>query len=1157
MPGGDSDFVLHKDPYDLRSFLMPERLIFAHHGSCNGFTRVSVGIREELSAFAGKSQGNELATVTVQRSQVFRSLLRTEGDTCVPVLPCHLKLWASYDPNRNVDVASLLSILEVAVFLQDQATVTSTSQQLAKVFRETWRRCMSSCPCNMLPLLPWPSQLYNQQTPTHALAALISDLQSLQPLSLHSVLSHLSPSDLLSCPPGLRARAIAVRAHLGVLDLTGSLAPVFTSREHMSRLREVPPATSPDLCIATTSAPDPSSLDLAPSDEYSRPSHHRQSQLRLSDDFHITSAPIHSPPHRQLRTQGSQSCSSNSRQHPANIKTLPRCPNPADDAATDSPISSIASPPHPDSPLTATAFNTCCSPWPPPPRAATKPPEPSAFLPATWLSQGSFSGPFLLPAAPSLALQRSDICYDVLNVLPPLLDSFARARMHLPRVVVTTGNSWPPPSDADMLAAVPFLAALQPLSPLSLELSGLPLYLSDAARWAPALAAMTQLTRLDLKLDSWKMLPARMLAASETAMRRQQQYCTPADQPSSTHHPSGPGSHSSVELEVDGHAQPGSYSLHYNAWFSAKAEAAAELAAGLRCLSHLRHLALHSCACEWTSLALRSLTCARHLSHLELHWIDNAHSAARHMVPAVAALISAGALSGVSTLLPAHASGVATDKSVGKTASTDRESLDAEAAEPQLQARDIAQGRAGLLHREGPHMHNAPPLATLILCQAPTTSKQFNPGSGCLYSPEPHVRHHGLFPAGEPAALLALLADTPRDALASLQKLSLGGLCVAVGELDALVAGVPRLTSLALPPTSTLAWLPKLTPLRQLQELAVEYVPETPAQHNSIGPADAVAGMHATAQAPQQMQLGAWACCARLRVLEIRRRCTLCRGQMYAVVAPQLSVLLGLTKLVWAAPLPGKAWAGDWPAVLADSLSSLTCLQHLEVSVGRDSGAAGTTRFADALGCLDGLTHLSMTVREVAGLAAALRRMPQLRTLSVKANIRQEHGSGVFTLLAALPHLSTLTSLRLAEKRPWSQLRTWRHKHAPRPPHTLAPSARSHTLSVPHGVASRQPSAGDRGRLTPARRAQQARSRMLQAVARQIGKIAAGGQLRVLRLDVPYMSDVVGTLGPHLARMHELQRLELAVVGEGYNSVGRGLWPHLLGLPLQEGVRLW
>ena len=128
--------------------------------------------------------------------------------------------------------------------------------------------------------------------------------------------------------------------------------------------------------------------------------------------------------------------------------------------------------------------------------------EPASFLTSSWLSLG-LSRPFLLQSAPCQTLQQADLCHDVFMLLPKLLESFVRSGMQLPRVSVTMGQTWPPPSDVDMLATAPFLFALHLLLPTSLELSGILLYLSDASSWAPALFRMAQLTRLKLKLDTW------------------------------------------------------------------------------------------------------------------------------------------------------------------------------------------------------------------------------------------------------------------------------------------------------------------------------------------------------------------------------------------------------------------------------------------------------------------------------------------------------------------------------------------------------------------------------------------------------------------------------------------------------------------------------
>lgn len=284
--------------------------------------------------------------------------------------------------------------------------------------------------------------------------------------------------------------------------------------------------------------------------------------------------------------------------------------------------------------------------------------EPASFLTSSWLTPASGSRS-LLPSAPALTLQLSDVCYDVFTLLPTMLHSFAQSGMQLPRVRVSSGRSWPPPTDADILATVPFLYVLQPLRPVSLELSGLPLYLSDASSWAPALARMTQLTRLDLKLDTWKVMPGRTLAASGTAMARVRRYaalagCSPAAaapcEPSSSldsadmeHSPRlspASGRVSSSPPAVVSAAAERDQAAQYDSWMHAKAESARGIARHLAALAGLRHLEIHSCACEWTAVTLVSLSCARHLSHLELHWIDNAQSAARHMLPAIASLLS-------------------------------------------------------------------------------------------------------------------------------------------------------------------------------------------------------------------------------------------------------------------------------------------------------------------------------------------------------------------------------------------------------------------------------------------------------------------------------------------------------------------------------------
>lgn len=98
---------------------MPGRLLFAHDEPTNGFTRVRVGTCEGCHGdVTNEDSKRTLDDVVVQRSQLLRSLLSTEGETCVPVLPCHLKLWTKYDQSSVVDMSSLLSILEVRGALQ-------------------------------------------------------------------------------------------------------------------------------------------------------------------------------------------------------------------------------------------------------------------------------------------------------------------------------------------------------------------------------------------------------------------------------------------------------------------------------------------------------------------------------------------------------------------------------------------------------------------------------------------------------------------------------------------------------------------------------------------------------------------------------------------------------------------------------------------------------------------------------------------------------------------------------------------------------------------------------------------------------------------------------------------------------------------------------
>jgi len=64
-------------------------------------------------------------------------------------------------------------------------------------------------------------------------------------------------------------------------------------------------------------------------------------------------------------------------------------------------------------------------------------------------------------------------------------------------------------------------------------------------------------------------------------------------------------------------------------------------------------------------------------------------------------------------------------------------------------------------------------------------------------------------------------------------------------------------------------------------------------------------------------------------------------------------------------------------------------------------------------------------------------------------------------------------------------------------------------------------------------------------------------QLHALLLEMPYVGDVVEELARQRAVMRGLCRLELAALGGVYQHAKRVLWPHVLVLPLQEGVRLW
>lgn len=513
---------------------------------------------------------------------------------------------------------------------------------------------MADCLCRAVPLMPWPSSVKHPHYPTNKLTAFIAGVASLQPLALYCVLRHLSPCDLQFCPPSVRSLAVAAHTHRGTIDLTGVLAPVFTSREHMEGLRDPGIPTGPCSCNATPRPPflyassshnatwPANPLHNADSSRYDpgRLEHFRVDTGALSDYFKKA-------PHRNL-----------------SVMTPRACKHPRHHTATLSPESILGSPQYPHKPPSTSALGrrhaspSSASPHLRETFTADRYIEPASFLPTNWLTQGH-SGPFMLPTAPSLTLQCSDVCFDVLNILPTLLHSCSTSGMTCPRVCVTPGQSWPPPTDADMLATVPFLTSLQSLSPLSLELSGLPLYLSDVSRWAPALASMTQLTRLDLKLDTWKLLPAQTLAASVMATRRQQKFHSPTPSPVSA--PPGVHGSGSDGAAAECHAGQlpagstadeevqGGRGRQYNTWINAKAKAAQELATHMQGLSQLRHLAIYSCSCEWTAPTLRSLTCSTHLSHLELHWIDNAQGAARHIVPAVASLISAAFPEGVWT----------------------------------------------------------------------------------------------------------------------------------------------------------------------------------------------------------------------------------------------------------------------------------------------------------------------------------------------------------------------------------------------------------------------------------------------------------------------------------------------------------------------------
>lgn len=459
-------------------------------------------------------------------------------------------------------------------------------------------------------------------------------------------------------------------------------------------------------------------------------------------------------------------------------------------------------------------------------------------------------------------------------------------------------------------------------------------------------------------------------------------------------------------------------------------------------------------------------------------------------------------------------------------------------------------------------------LQTLILCQVPSSSKQFSPGSGCLCDPAANPDADVPAALGPPGALNALLTSVPPGALAHLQQISLAGLCVGIDELDVLVVNAPQLTSLTLPQTATLRWLRKLAPLPLLQELCVEYIPETSVHRAAealaaagipAGPPAAMHGGHALPGAPTDttLSLQDWLCCGRMRTLEVRRRRTLCRGHAFVALAPQLGAFVGLTRLVWTEPLPGRGVPGDWQAVFAASLGSLRQLEHLEVAARHDGETAGSVQFPHALARLSRLTYLSMSVCDLAGLVSAVAALTALQGLVVKGLVRQEGGLGVVELLDALPALRYLTSLRMSEKRPWaklppcSQIRVWRGGRGVRGSggEGMAHGGTARDAPVRFASACEHP--------VTVCRAVQARSRLLRAVRGKLRGLVEAPQLRALRLEMPYVGDVIEEVAAQLAVMRGLQRLELAALGGVYQHAKRVLWPHVLGLPLQEGVRLW
>ena len=94
---------------------MVSRVIFAHGEPTAGHTRVSVVFQSAGHGYPLSVLGRELDDKVVQRSHLLQSLLSTSGETCVPVLPRHFNLWATYDPtnDRDSDTKALFDVLEV------------------------------------------------------------------------------------------------------------------------------------------------------------------------------------------------------------------------------------------------------------------------------------------------------------------------------------------------------------------------------------------------------------------------------------------------------------------------------------------------------------------------------------------------------------------------------------------------------------------------------------------------------------------------------------------------------------------------------------------------------------------------------------------------------------------------------------------------------------------------------------------------------------------------------------------------------------------------------------------------------------------------------------------------------------------------------------